>query len=85
MRGFEHLRGFINKNPNNVMYKHKQSDHKNGEMVMKMVIINTFQDALTRHSNEVVRISRRKNSKHSKCEMNHPPIAHITTVEKKQQ
>ena len=84
IRGFEHLRGFANKNKNNVLFKHKESDHPSETMKMKMVITGTFQDALTRQCNEAVRIHRR--SAHtllnSKSEMNHPKVARIT-VEKK--
>ena len=54
-------------------------------MVMKMVVKNSFKDALTRQSNEAVRINRRQNTTllNSKGEMNHPPVAR-STVEKKQ-
>ena len=85
IRGYEHLRGYHNKDPKNVIFKHKQTDHKNEEMVMKMVVKNSFKDALTRQSNEAVRINRRENKSllNSKGEMNHPPLARIT-VEKKQ-
>ena len=50
-----------------------------------MVITGKFRDALTRQSNEAVRIQRRANKTllNSKSEMNHPPLARIT-VEKKQ-
>ena len=50
---------------------------------MKMVVHNSFKDALTRQSNEAVRINRRENKSllNSKGEMNHPPLARIT-VEK---
>ena len=50
-----------------------------------MVITGKFRDALTRQSNEAVRIQRRQNKTllNSKSEMNHPPLARIT-VEKKQ-
>ena len=42
-----------------------------------MVRRNSFKDALTRQSNEAVRINRRENKTllNSKCEMNHPPMA----------
>ena len=85
LRGYEHLRGYHNRDPKNVIFKHKQADHKNEEMVMKMVVTNSFKDALTRQSNEAVRINRRQNDTllNSKGEMNHPPVARIT-VEKKQ-
>ena len=51
---------------------------------MKMVIKNSFKDALTRQCNEAVRINQRqpKTLLNSKSEMNHPPVARIT-VEKK--
>ena len=84
LRGSEHLNGYRNKDPKNVIYKHKISDHKDEEMVMKMVIKKTFKDALSRQSNEAVRIFSRPNRTllNSKSEMNHPPLARIT-VEKK--
>ena len=84
IRGFEHLRGYVNKNKNNVIFKHKESDHPNEKMEMKMIISGTFQDALSRQCNEAVRIHRR--SAHtllnSKSEMNHPKVARITVVKK---
>jgi hypothetical protein len=85
LRGSEHLRGFQKKDPKNVIFKHQQSDHPNEMMEMKMVITGKFRDALTRQSNEAVRIQRRPNKTllNSKSEMNHPPLARIT-VEKKQ-
>ena len=84
LRGSEHLNGYRNKDPKNVIYKHKISDHKDEEMVMKMVIKKTFKDALSRQSNGAVRIFSRPNRTllNSKSEMNHPPLARIT-VEKK--
>ena len=85
LRGSEHLRGFQKKDPKNVIFKHQQSDHPNEMMEMKMVITGKFRDALTRQSNEAVRIQRRPNKTllNSKSEMNHHPLAQIT-VEKKQ-
>ena len=61
LRGAEHLRGFQKKDPKNVIFKHQQSDHPNEMMEMKMVITGKFRDALTRQSNEAVRIQRRPN------------------------
>ena len=67
-----------------MIYKHKISDHKDEEMIMKMVIKKTFKDALSRQSNEAVRIDSRPNRTllNRKIEMNHSPLARIT-VEKK--
>ena len=85
IRGSEHLSGYKKKDPKNVLFKHKESNHKYEKMEMKMIIKGTFQDALTRQSNEAVRIQKRENQTllNSKSEMNHPPLARIT-VEKKQ-
>ena len=84
IRGNEHLSGYKKKDPKNVIFKHKESNHKYEKMEMKMIIKGTFQDALTRQSNEAVRIQKRENQTllNSKSEMNHPPLARIT-VEKK--
>ena len=85
LRGSEHLRGYKNMDPQNVIFKHKMKEHKFESMEMKMVIKGTFQDALTRQSNEAVRINSRdqKTLLNSKNEMNHPPLARVT-IEKKQ-
>ena len=79
LRGAEHWRGFQKKDPKNVIYKHKQSDHPSEEINIQMVITGKFKDALTRQSNEAVRIQRRPNKTllNSKSEMNHPKIARI--------
>jgi hypothetical protein len=84
LRGSEHLRGYKYNDPKNVIFKHKQSDHKYEKMEMKMIVTSSFKDALTRQCNEAVRIHRRENKSllNSKSEMNHPPVARIT-VEKK--
>ena len=83
--GSEHLRGYKNMDPQNVIFKHKMKEHEFESMEMKMVITGTFQDALTRQSNEAVRINSRdqKTLLNSKNEMNHPPLARVT-IEKKQ-
>ena len=85
LRGSEHLRGYKNMDPQNVIFKHKMKEHEFESMEMKMVITGTFQDALTRQSNEAVRINSRdqKTLLNSKNEMNHPPLARVT-IEKKQ-
>ena len=50
---------------------------------MKLVIKNSFKDALSKPCNEAVRINQSKPETllNSKSEMNHPPVARIT-VEK---
>ena len=50
-----------------------------------MEITSRFKDALTRHANESVRISRRPDYEllNSKSEFNHPFIARVVTEKKK--
>ena len=84
-RSKEHLSGLINKNTNNVLYKHKQIDHSNEEMEIIMEITNTFKDPLTRQANEGVRINKREKTEllNSKTEFNHPKIPRITIEKNK--
>ena len=84
MRSKEHWSANINKNPESVLLKHKEIDHKDEEMEVIMEITKTFEDPLTRQANEAVRIKNTEKSAllNSKSEFNHPPIARIS-VEKK--
>ena len=85
IRGEEHAAGLRNKNPTNVLYKHKQNEHKNENMKFSMEITGKFRDPLTRQANEAVRIySRNKNQLlNSKSEFNHPPTARICVERRK--
>ena len=79
IRGVEHLRGFKGEKSDNVLYKHKQNDHKNEDMDFSMKITKRFRDPLSRQANEAVRISNRPKEEllNSKNEFNHPPIARV--------
>ena len=79
LRGGEHLRDLKNKNPKSALYKHKEAEHKNEHMDIKMSISKGFKDALTRQTNEGVRIFRENKPTlmNSKSEMNHPKIPRI--------
>ena len=79
VRGKEHWAGFKNRNPKNVLYKHKQMEHPEEDIEVSMKITRTFKDALTRQANEAIRIENRKPDEllNSKSEMNHPKIARI--------
>ena len=85
LRSKEHLSFFFYKNENNVMFQHKEIDHKNEEIEFSMKITNTFKEPLSRQANEAVRIKNReqKETLNSKSEFNHPPIARITVDGKK--
>jgi hypothetical protein len=82
LRGGEHLKDLEKKREKSVLYKHKMSDHPNENVKFKMEI--TKKDALTRQTNEAVRIySRPSHEMHnSKSEFNHPPLARVV-VEKR--
>ena len=79
VRGKEHWAGFKNKNPKNVLYKHKEMEHPDEDIEVSMKITRTFKDALSRQANEAIRIENRKPDEllNSKSEMNHPKIARI--------
>ena len=79
VRGKEHLDGFQNKNPKNVLYKHKLLEHPNEDISVSMKITKTFKDALSRQANEAVQIENHKPEEllNSKSKMNHPKIARI--------
>ena len=54
-------------------------EHPNEEIKVSMEITRPFRDALSRQSNEAIRIENRKPGEllNSKSEMNHPKIARI--------
>ena len=56
MRGAEHLKGLQGKNIENVLYKHKVSEHAYEEVKFQMNITKKFKDALTHQANEGARI-----------------------------
>ena len=60
VRGREHIADFENKRPNSVLYKHKENEHKNEEMKIRMEVTKKFKDPLTRQANEAVSIKNRK-------------------------
>ena len=84
LRGIEHVRSYIAKREDSVLYKHKILEHKDEEVDFQMEITGVFKDPLSRQAEESVRIQGRNNSElmNSKSEFNHPPIARIV-VEKK--
>ena len=59
--------------------------HKNENVKFKMEITGQFKDALTRQTNEAVRILDRSNHKvlNSKSEFNHPATARVIIEKKK--
>ena len=79
VRGAEHLKGLEGKNNDNILYKHRISEHKHEKVKFQMKITNKFKDALTRQANEGVRIYSRPKSEslNRKSEFNHPPIARV--------
>ena len=83
IRAMEHKSSFIKNKPENVFFKHKQMEHFNENMEIKMQITQRFKDALTRQANEAIRICDRSNNKNketlnSKSQFNHPPISRLT-------
>ena len=60
-------------------------EHILEEPKFSMEITGVFQDALTRQSNEAIRISSRPHTElmNSKTEFNHPPIARIVVEKRK--
>ena len=84
-RGAEHLKEFEKKKEKSVLFKHKQTDHKNEKVKFKMEITQKFKDALSRQANEAVRISSRPDHQllNSKSEFNHPPLARVVVERRK--
>ena len=85
LRGAEHLRQLENKSEKSVLFKHKMTAHKNENVKFKMEITGQFKDALTRQTNEAVRILDRSNHEvlNSKSEFNHPATARVIIEKKK--
>ena len=79
LRGSEHLKQLQNGSEHSALYKHKMTEHENGTVKFRMEITGQFKDALTRQSNEAVRISSRPGREilNSKSEFNRPPIARV--------
>ena len=69
----------------NLLFKHKMTAHKNENVKFKMEITGQFKDALTRQTNEAVRILDRSNHEvlNSKSEFNHPATARVIIEKKK--
>ena len=86
IRGAEHLADFEKRRPNSILWKHKQKEHGEEEMKVKMKITKKFRDPLTRQANEAVRIAQRSKNQgellNSESEFNHPPVNRIV-VEKR--
>ena len=86
IRGAEHLADFEKKRPNSVILKHKQKEHLEEEMSIRMEITQKFRDPLTRQANEAIRIKYRSKNQgellNSKSEFNHPPLSRVV-VEKR--
>ena len=86
VRGAEHMADFQKKRRGSVLWKHKENEHKDEDMNMKMIITKKFKDPLSRQANEAVRISNRSGKTgellNSKSEFHHPPVGRIM-VEKR--
>ena len=84
LRGIEHVKSYIGKTNDSVLYKHKMLEHEDEDVEFKMEITGVFRDALSRQADESVRIQARSNAElmNSKSEFNHPPIARVV-IEKK--
>ena len=78
-RGAEHLKEFEKQKQSSVLYKHKLADHRHEHVQFRMEITGKFRDALTRQTNEAVRITSRPEHEllNSKSEFNHPPLARV--------
>ena len=79
VRGTEHLRDFKNRKEKSPLFRHKVLEHPTEDIEIKMEITKPFKDALTRQSNEAVRIQNREKRQllNSKSEFNHPPTSRI--------
>ena len=84
IRGLEHVKDLEKKRQNSVLFKHVETEHANEVVKFKMEITSKFKDALTRQSNEAVRISNRQDFQllNSKSEFNHPPLARVVVQSK---
>ena len=76
IRGAEHWADYRKMRPNSVLWKHKENDHKDEDMVVKMKITKIFKDPLYRQANSKGELLN------SKSEFNHPHLSRIV-VEKK--
>ena len=56
LRGIEHLKQYVGKKEDSVLYKHKILEHNNEDVEFKMEITGVFKDALSRQAEESVRI-----------------------------
>ena len=85
IRGAEHISDFKNNREKSVLLKHKMTDHPNENVKFIMQITKKFKDALTRQSNEAVRIYSRPPHEilNSKSEFNHPPLARVVVEKRK--
>ena len=85
LRGIEHVRSYLAKREDSVLYKHKILEHKDEEVDFQMEITGVFKDPLSRQAEESVRIQGRNNSElmNSKSEFNHPPMARIVVEREK--
>ena len=79
IRGKDHLKDFEKQRSKSVLIKHKKLEHPNEDITISMKITRPFKDALSRQSNEAIRIENRKLEEllNSKSEMNNPKIASI--------
>ena len=79
IRGAEQIKGLEGKHLDNILYKHRISEHKHEDVKFQMKITKKFKDALTRQANEGVRIYGRPKSEslNRKSEFNHPTIARV--------
>ena len=84
IRGSEHVNDLLKKRKNSVLFKHISSNHQNEDVKFKLEITGRFRDALSRQSNEAVRIHNRSNAEllNSKSEFNHPPLARVVVQRK---
>ena len=85
MRGAEHLKQLETQTENSVIFKHKMAAQQHEQVKFRMEITDTFKNALTRQTNEAVRISTRPSQEllNSKSEFNHPPTARVVVEKKK--
>ena len=79
IRGAENVKDLEGEKQKSVLFKHKMADHKNEKVKVQMKITGKFKDALTRQTNEAIRIYSvpSPDSLNSKSEFNHPPMASV--------
>ena len=73
------MKDFEKQRSKSVLIKHKKLEHPNEDIKISMKTTRPFKDALSRQSNEVIRIENRKLEEllNGKSEMNHPKMARI--------